>query len=92
MTTTAPPGHGTTAALLRRSSRARVLQLFLLTAVLALIAAVSVTIGSRDVGIADILAALSGSTDGFGPPPSPSASPAPCSRWPREPRSPSPAR
>ena len=38
-----------------------------LAAALVLIAACSVTIGSRDVGVADILAALGGSTDGFGP-------------------------
>ncbi|MGP9538809.1 FecCD family ABC transporter permease [Brachybacterium sp. AOP43-C2-M15] len=67
MTTTAPTAHGTTSALLRRSSRARALRLLLLTAALVLIAACSVTIGSREVGPGDILAALGGSTDGFGP-------------------------
>ena len=67
MTTTAPPGHGSTSALLRRAARARLLRLLGLAAALMLIAACSVTIGSRDVGVADILAALGGSTDGFGP-------------------------
>lgn len=67
MTTTAPPGHGSTSGLLRRAARARLLRLLGLAAALVLIAACSVTIGSRDVGVADILAALGGSTDGFGP-------------------------
>ena len=67
MTTTAPPGHGSTSALLRCAARARLLRLLGLAAALVLIAACSVTIGSRDVGVADILAALGGSTDGFGP-------------------------
>ena len=67
MTTTAPPGHGTTSSLLRRASRARLLRLLGLAAALVLIAACSVMIGSRDVGVSDVLATLGGSTDGFGP-------------------------
>ncbi|WP_367619151.1 FecCD family ABC transporter permease [Brachybacterium sp.] len=35
--------------------------------VLLAVAVASVTIGSRDVGVQDVLAALGGSTDGFGP-------------------------
>ena len=67
MTTTAPVAPGRTAARLRRTSRARTFRLLLLLAALVLVAACSVTIGSRDVGPADILAAFTGSTEGFGP-------------------------
>src|SRR5699024_11137135 len=67
MTTTAPVAPGSTAARLRRSSRARMLRLLLLLAALVLITVCSVTIGSRDVGPADILAAFTGSTDGCRP-------------------------
>ena len=67
MTTTAPVAPGRTAARLRRTSRARTFRLLLLLAALVLIAVCSVTIGSRDVGPADILAAFTGSTEGFGP-------------------------
>ena len=41
--------------------------LLLTVAVLLGIAVASVAIGSRDVGVQDVLAALGGSTDGFGP-------------------------
>lgn len=67
MTPTAPAAQGTTAARLRHSSRAHALRLALLAVVLVLIAAASVTIGAREVGPADILEALRGSTEGFGP-------------------------
>src|SRR5699024_12152276 len=67
MTYTSPVAHGITSARQRRSSRARMLRLLLLLAALVLITVCSVTIGSRDVGPADLLAALGGSTEGFGP-------------------------
>ncbi|MDN5688783.1 MAG: iron ABC transporter permease [Brachybacterium sp.] len=41
--------------------------LLLTVIVLLAVAVASVTIGSRDVGVQDVLAALGGSTDGFGP-------------------------
>lgn len=64
MTTTIAPS---TAAVLRRSGRVRALWLLACVAVLLGTTALSVTIGSRDVGLDDILAAVGGSTDGFGP-------------------------
>ena len=67
MTPTATAAPRTTAAHLRRSSRARALWLLAVLVVLAAFMALSVTIGSRDVGLGDILAALGGSADGFGP-------------------------
>ncbi|GAA1490401.1 FecCD family ABC transporter permease [Brachybacterium sacelli] len=67
MTSTTRAAPGSTAATLRRSARARSLWLALCLVVLAGIIALSVTIGSRDVGGQDILAAFGGSTDGFGP-------------------------
>ncbi|MFC7376383.1 FecCD family ABC transporter permease [Brachybacterium sp. GCM10030268] len=70
MTATAPssaPATAGTAATLRRSARTRTLWLLVTLAVLTALMALSVTIGSREVGAADILAALGGSTDGFGP-------------------------
>jgi len=57
----------TTAVHLRRSSRARALWLLAVLVVLTVFMALSVTIGSRDVRLEDILAALGGSADGFGP-------------------------
>lgn len=59
-TTAAPPGPRE-----RRPLPAKALALLLLCAVLVLLAALSVTTGSRQVGWADIAAALGGSTDGF---------------------------
>ena len=67
MTTTVPPRTRSTAALLRRASRIRLAWLLLLFVGLFLIAVLSVTVGSRDVGPDDVLAALGGSTEGFGP-------------------------
>lgn len=67
MTSTATPTTGRTTASLRRSSRVRALWLLATLAVLTVLMVLSVTVGSRDVGIDDILAALGGSTDGFGP-------------------------
>src|SRR5699024_7279776 len=67
MTTTAPVAPGSTAARLRRASRARMLRLLLLLAALVLITVCSVTIRSCDVGPADLLPALGGTTEGFGP-------------------------
>ncbi|MGO1283904.1 MAG: FecCD family ABC transporter permease [Brachybacterium sp.] len=67
MTAPAPAVPGTTAALLRRASRARTLWMLVVAFMLLLIAACSVTVGSRDVGLEDIFAALGGSTEGFGP-------------------------
>ncbi|MGO2608640.1 MAG: FecCD family ABC transporter permease [Brachybacterium tyrofermentans] len=67
MTRTATAVPGTTAALLRRGSRIRTLWLLITLVALTALLALSVTIGSRDVGLDDILAALGGSTDGFGP-------------------------
>ncbi|PCC34073.1 FecCD family ABC transporter permease [Brachybacterium alimentarium] len=67
MTRTATAVPGTTAALLRRGSRIRTLWLLIILVALTALLALSVTIGSRDVGLDDILAALGGSTDGFGP-------------------------
>lgn len=67
MTATAPAEAPATLDRLRGSARARTAQLLLLLVALALAGAVSVTLGAREVGPADILAALGGSTDGFGP-------------------------
>ena len=67
MTSILAIASGTTAATLRRSSRRRALWLLVTLVVLGALMALSVTIGSRDVGLADILAALGGSADGFGP-------------------------
>ncbi|WP_114854629.1 iron ABC transporter permease [Brachybacterium sp. YJGR34] len=71
MTTASPSTPGATAsrtaAALRRSSRTRLLWLLPALAVLGVLMAVSVVIGSREVGLEDILAALGGSTEGFGP-------------------------
>ena len=66
MTTTLPAGTAT-ADLLRRTARSRALRLLLVLVALMLICVASVTIGSRDVGIEDVLAALGGSHEGFGP-------------------------
>ncbi|GAA4523852.1 iron ABC transporter permease [Brachybacterium paraconglomeratum] len=67
MTTTLRAGHTTTAALLRSATRTRALWLLVVLVALLLLCVASVTIGSRDVGLEDILAALGGSQDGFGP-------------------------
>lgn len=61
------PGHESTAARLHRASRQRLLPLGVLLLALAVVGAVSVTLGARAVDATDILAALGGSTDGFGP-------------------------
>jgi iron complex transport system permease protein len=53
------------AALVRRSRRVRALGLLGVLAVLFAVMVASVMIGSRDVGPADVLAALGGSADGF---------------------------
>ncbi len=58
---------GATVITLRRSSRRRALWLLAALLVLATLAALSVAIGSRSVGGADVLAALGGSAEGFGP-------------------------
>lgn len=66
MTTTAlPPVPG--AALLRRPRRLRAAWLVVLLGVLGALAVASVLVGSRDVGWSEVVAALGGSTDGFGP-------------------------
>lgn len=67
MTPTLTSTPGTTAATLRRSSRRRALWLLVALLVLAALSVLSVTIGSRSVGGGDILAALGGSAEGFGP-------------------------
>ncbi|WP_193103210.1 iron ABC transporter permease [Brachybacterium sp. FME24] len=67
MTPPATLTTGRTAATLRRSSRVRALWLLVTLAVLTVLIGLSVTIGSRDVDLEDVLAAISGSTDGFGP-------------------------
>ena len=64
MTLTAPPVSG--AAVVRRPRRLRALWLLVSLLVLAGVAVVSVMIGSRDVAWSDVVAALGGSTDGFG--------------------------
>lgn len=51
------------AAVVRRPGSARVLWLLAVVAVLVLLAAASVAVGSRDVGWSDIVAALGGSSD-----------------------------
>lgn len=61
------PTTARTAAALRRSWRTRATWLILTFVLLIVLLGASVTIGSRDVSIEDILAALRGSTDGFGP-------------------------
>ncbi|GAA1486322.1 FecCD family ABC transporter permease [Brachybacterium fresconis] len=66
MTTRIGSPPGTTAATLRRSTRTRSLWLLLTVTVLLAVAVASVTIGARDVGAQDVLAAIGGSTDGFG--------------------------
>lgn len=67
MSSTATIPTGRTTATARRSSHGRLLWLLATLLVLAVLMAASVTIGSRDVDLTDILAALGGSTDGFGP-------------------------
>lgn len=54
-----------TAERLRRSTIMRTLWLVVAVVVLLVIMAVSTSVGSRQVGIADIVAAYAGSTDGF---------------------------
>lgn len=61
----APSTADSTAAALRRSNRARSLWLGLSAAVLLGLMFASVTIGSRDVGLSDVWAALGGSAEGF---------------------------
>jgi iron complex transport system permease protein len=53
------------AAIVRRPRRLRALWLLVSLGVLAALVLASITIGSRDVGWSDILAALGGSADGF---------------------------
>ncbi|MGP9758480.1 FecCD family ABC transporter permease [Corynebacterium sp. AOP12-C2-36] len=55
----------TTAERLRRSTTLRTLWLVVAVVVLLVVMAVSTAVGSRDVGLADILAAYGGSADGF---------------------------
>jgi iron complex transport system permease protein len=52
-------------AVLRRPRRLRLLWLAALVVVLVVLCAASVAIGSRDVGLDDIVAALAGSSDGY---------------------------
>lgn len=59
-TTSGPPTAGT-----RRPLPLKTLVLLALCLTLTLLAALSITVGSRDVGWADVLAALGGSTEGF---------------------------
>ncbi|GAA4904429.1 FecCD family ABC transporter permease [Streptomonospora salina] len=59
----APPAPDTAGQ--RRPARGRALWLAVLLGVLAALVWASITIGSRDVPWADVLAALGGSTDGF---------------------------
>lgn len=57
----AGPGAGVQAAALRRPARVRMLWLVMLAALLVALFAASLSIGSRSVGLEDILAALGGS-------------------------------
>ncbi|MWV48420.1 iron chelate uptake ABC transporter family permease subunit [Rathayibacter sp. VKM Ac-2803] len=63
MTVTAPPAAGVAAV--RRPRRRRALWLLVALVVLAAVAVLSVTVGSREVSWSDVVAALGGSTDGF---------------------------
>jgi iron complex transport system permease protein len=60
------PTHVSSAAVVRRSRRVRALGLLAVVAVLVAAMAVSVMVGSRDVGLSDVVAAFGGSADGFG--------------------------
>lgn len=62
-TTTAPPAEGLAAV--RAPRRARLVVFLALVGLLAVLACVSIAFGSREVGLDDILAALSGSTEGY---------------------------
>ncbi|WP_445996784.1 FecCD family ABC transporter permease [Okibacterium fritillariae] len=59
------PDRAEDAAIVRRPRRLRGLWLLVALGVLALAMFASLTIGSRDVNVSDVLAALGGSTDGF---------------------------
>ena len=65
MTTTATPRTESVAGR-RRPLRVRSVGLLVVVAVLVALMAASVTIGSRDVAWSDVVAALGGSTEGFG--------------------------
>ena len=65
MTTTAAPRTESVAGR-RRPLRVRSVGLLVVVAVLVALMAASVTIGSRDVAWSDVVAALGGSTEGFG--------------------------
>lgn len=64
MTTTALPA-ASGVALVRRPRRLRALWLLVVVALLVVLMAASVMIGSRDVAWSDVVAAFGGSTDGF---------------------------
>lgn len=64
-TATPPPPSG--AAVVRRPRRVRALGLVVSLAVLGAVMAASVLVGSREVDWNDVLSALSGQTEGFGP-------------------------
>jgi iron complex transport system permease protein len=63
--TTAPPLPAAGVAVVRRPRRLRAVWLLVLVAVLVGVVLLSVTVGSRDVSLADVWAALGGATDGF---------------------------
>jgi len=63
--TTAPPLPAVGVAVVRRPRRLRAVWLLVLVAVLVGVVLLSVTVGSRDVSLADVWAALGGATDGF---------------------------
>ncbi|MGY1704772.1 FecCD family ABC transporter permease [Geodermatophilus sp. SYSU D00697] len=60
------PGPTPDAAVARRPGSVRLLWLLLVLGVLALVVAASVTVGSREVGWSDIVAALGGSSENLG--------------------------
>ena len=63
--TTAPTLPAAGVAVVRRPRRLRAVWLLVLVAVLVGVVLLSVTVGSRDVSLADVWAALGGATDGF---------------------------
>ena len=62
---TAPTTAASTAALLRRSSRVRLLWMIVVLALVLILMIASTMIGSRDVDLSDVIAAYGGSATGF---------------------------